>query len=182
MVADRGSRTDTTPGQGKIRPYRKRAACGGSRSSGHSSGWSSIREDQAQQGVQGMRLDFSEQHPIWKAGFFLQRAEECSADELAAFEAYLQAAIVFGRSAIQWTQRKHEDKSNPEWQKWWKSLLKDPSIKFFKDYRDDLLHERPRKLIRGSRCTVTIRRQRGRPSFTTLRTAKHRRRKLCVVT
>jgi len=93
-----------------------------------------------------MRLDFSEQHPIWKAGFFLQRAEECSADELAAFEAYLQAAIVFGRSAIQWTQRKHEDKSNPEWQKWWKSLLKDPSIKFFKDYRDDLLHERPPKV------------------------------------
>jgi len=90
-----------------------------------------------------MSLKFPNRHPISRARFFLQRAEECAVDERDAFEAYLDAAIVFGGSAIQWTQRKHEDKSNPEWKKWWGSLLKDQSIKFFKDYRDDVVHERP---------------------------------------
>jgi hypothetical protein len=91
-------------------------------------------------------VEFPNRHPIMRARFFLQRAEECTVNERDAFEAYLDAAIVFGRSAIQWTQSKYEDKSNQEWKVWWKSLLKDQSIKFFRDYRNDIIHERPPKV------------------------------------
>ncbi len=93
-----------------------------------------------------MSLKFPNRHPISRARFFLQRAKECAVDERDAFEAYLDAAIVFGRSAIQWTQRKHEDMSNPAWNKWWSSLLKDQSIMFFREHRGDIIHERAPKI------------------------------------
>ena len=93
-----------------------------------------------------MSLDFPSRHPIQRARFFLQRAERCSIGERDEFEAYLEAAIVFGRSAIQWTQRKFKDSNPPGWKEWWESLNDDPSIKFFIDYRNDIIHERPPKV------------------------------------
>ena len=84
-------------------------------------------------------LDLPDRHPLQRARFFLQKAEQCDASQLDAFEAYLDAAIVFGRSAMQWLQPKY--KGNSEWKKWFNSLKNDPSIKFFKDYRDVLLHK-----------------------------------------
>jgi hypothetical protein len=93
-----------------------------------------------------MSLDFPNRHPIQRARFFLQRAEGCGIGECDEFEAYLEAAIVFGRSAIPWTQRKLEDSNPPGWKEWWESLKDDPSIKFFKYYRDDIVHERPPKV------------------------------------
>jgi hypothetical protein len=89
-------------------------------------------------------LDFLKRHPIWRAHFFLQRAEECTANERDAFEAYLEAAIVFGRSAIQWLQPKY--KGNDKFKKWFDGLAGDPSIEFFREYRGDIIHERPPKV------------------------------------
>src|SRR5215213_7977017 len=88
-----------------------------------------------------MSFEPPKRHPIWRARFFLQRAEECGVDERDVFEAYLEAAIVFGRSAILWLIPKY--KSHPDWRAWFDSLKDNPSITFFKNYRDDILHERP---------------------------------------
>ena len=65
------------------------------------------------------------------------------------FEAYMEAAIVFGRVAIARFKKAAEKKarSDPELKaavkEWWDSLKGDPAIEFFKEERDFIVHERP---------------------------------------
>lgn len=90
-------------------------------------------------------LNFPPRHAVSRARFFLERAEECKIDEREAFEAYLEAAIIFGRTALH--RLKIQYGKDPNWDKaWWDSLLNDPSVVFFRDERDFILKEGPPKL------------------------------------
>ncbi len=89
-------------------------------------------------------LDFPDRHAISRARFFLESAEECGVDEREAFEAHLEAAIVFGRSALH--RLKHQYSKHSDWdEEWWNSLLTDPSVDFFIKERNVILKEGPPK-------------------------------------
>lgn len=88
-----------------------------------------------------MSSNFPQRHAISRARFFLRRAEECSVDKRDEFEAYLEAAIVFGRTAIHRLQTEY--KKHPGWKQWFESLRSDPSVNFFREQRDFILKEGP---------------------------------------
>jgi len=90
------------------------------------------------------RVSPHSRHAIERAKFFLAKAKECPADNRVDFEAYLEASIVFGRSAIQRVQAIY--KKEPVFKKWWKSLENDKSVVFFKEERGRILHEAPSKI------------------------------------
>jgi hypothetical protein len=71
-------------------------------------------------------------------------AVECRANEREDFEAFLEASIVFSRSALQRMNKAHS--SHPRWKAWWNSLRENPSVVFFWSERDWILHEAPPKL------------------------------------
>jgi hypothetical protein len=87
---------------------------------------------------------------------FLEQARSCRySDDVAgqeAFEAYMEAAIIFGRIAIQRLRKSADRKArnNPslkaEVKAWWGSLEEDPSIKFFRSERNFIVHEGPLKV------------------------------------
>jgi hypothetical protein len=94
---------------------------------------------------------------ITRARFFVQQARSCriSDDNIAsreAFEAYLEAAISFGRSAIQrlqaWADRrmKGDPSWKTKWKKWWGPLEQCPAIQFFRQERNRILHEAPPRI------------------------------------
>lgn len=93
---------------------------------------------------------------ISRARFFLDLARECPySDDLAgceAFEAYLEAAIVFGRVAIHRVHEaaKNKAQSNPNMKAgvkaWWDSLRGNSAIEFFRVERDFILKEGPPKV------------------------------------
>ncbi len=78
--------------------------------------------------------------PLLRAHFFLQKSKECPATARFEFEAYLEAAIVFARSAMHRIQTQYG--SHPEWADWWKSLETDPAVTFFREQRNCILKER----------------------------------------
>jgi hypothetical protein len=86
-------------------------------------------------------MHFPERHAISRAYFFLERAEECDASAREAFESYLEAAIIFGRTAIHRLKTKYEN--HPRWEAWFSSLLTDPAITFLRLHRDFILKEGP---------------------------------------
>src|SRR5688500_10116583 len=69
-----------------------------------------------------------------------------------AFEAYLEAAIIFSRAAIPRLRKSalERTKGKPslrdEWDKLWKILLNDPAIKFFRNERNLILKEAPPRM------------------------------------
>ncbi len=85
-----------------------------------------------------------------RSQLFLEMASECSADRRVDFEAFLEAAIIFGRAALHRFQTRH--KSHPEWPQWWDGLRENPSIEFFRTERDWLLKEASPKI--GQRAFV----------------------------
>jgi hypothetical protein len=68
------------------------------------------------------------------------------------FEAYMEAAIIFGRIAIQRLKKSADRKAhgNPgmkaEVKEWWASLEEGPAIKFFRGERNFIVHEGPPKV------------------------------------
>ncbi len=92
---------------------------------------------------------------ISRARFFLELARDCPyVEDLAgreAFEAYLEAAIVFGRAAIHRVHEAAEKKARGDpglhagVKTWWDSLLGNPAIEFFREERNFILHEGPPK-------------------------------------
>jgi len=87
---------------------------------------------------------FANRHAISRAVFFLALADRCTAPDRDAFEAFLEAAIVFGRTAIHRLLSQFE--AHPEWKGWFASLRGNPSVEFFRQHRDFILKEGPPKV------------------------------------
>jgi len=87
---------------------------------------------------------FPKRHAISRARFFLDLARGCLIEERDEFEAYLEASIIFARTALHRLKKKNEKKSN--WKSWWDGLLSNPAVIFFKDERNLILKEGPPKV------------------------------------
>jgi hypothetical protein len=79
-----------------------------------------------------------------RAQFFLDKAIACRADERVDFEAYLEASIVFARSALHRLKKRFE--SHPEFRNWWGSLLGDSAVTFTRVQRDWILKDASLKI------------------------------------
>ena len=88
--------------------------------------------------------NFPERHAISRAWFFLDLAKQCPIEKRNAFEAYLEASIIFARAAIHRLQSEHKQKSN--WKPWWDELRSNPAIRFFQEERNLILKGAPPKL------------------------------------
>jgi hypothetical protein len=55
------------------------------------------------------------------------------------FEAFLEASIVFARSAVHRFKSKHGKHAG--WKQWWDGLLNDPAVNFFRTERDWILKQ-----------------------------------------
>lgn len=83
-------------------------------------------------------------HAISRAQMFLALADKCSIQERDICEAFIEAAIVFGRTAIHRLQSRF--KGHPNWKPWFESLLAEPSVMFFRRQRDHILKDGPPKI------------------------------------
>lgn len=88
--------------------------------------------------------DFPGRHAISRAHFFLDLAKRCPAEKRDEFEAFLEASIIFGRTAFHRLQSEHQHHSN--WKPWWDGLLSDPDVEFFRNERNWILKEAPPKI------------------------------------
>jgi len=79
-----------------------------------------------------------------RAKYFLAKAKECPADSRVDFEAYLEASIIFARSAIHRVKARYEKEAG--FKNWWDSLEDDPSVKFFRNERNWILKKGSAKL------------------------------------
>lgn len=87
---------------------------------------------------------FPPRHAISRARFFLKQADGCGVDQRDGFEAYLEAAIIFGRTALHRVQSEHD--KHPKWKAWWNRLLTNDAVSFFRQERDWILKEGPPKV------------------------------------
>jgi hypothetical protein len=60
------------------------------------------------------------------------------------FEAFVEAAIIFGRAAVHRFKTKHE--RHPAWKAWWDSLINDPTMTFFREERNWIFKQGPPKI------------------------------------
>ena len=94
------------------------------------------------------RVSPHSRHAIERAKFFLAKAKECPAESREDFKAYLEASIIFGRSAIQRVQAAYKEDAvfKNKFKIWWDSLENDESVVFLKEERDMILHEAPPRI------------------------------------
>lgn len=92
---------------------------------------------------QGMS-ELPKRHALSRAEFFLTLAEQCTPEQSEDFEAYLEASIVFARTAIHRLQAKYH--RHPAWKKWFKSLQKNPAVEFFRGERNFIVKKGPPKM------------------------------------
>ena len=83
-------------------------------------------------------------HPISRAKFFVNLADQCPVAERDAHEAFMEAAIVYCRAAIHRLRTRY--KKSPDWGTWFNSLKGNPSIQFIRKERDWILKEAPPKV------------------------------------
>jgi hypothetical protein len=81
---------------------------------------------------------------ISRARFFVQKAELCNVQQREECEAYLETAIIFGRTILHRLQSKYS--KHPDWKRWWDGLLSNASVSFFRIERDWILKEGPPKV------------------------------------
>src|SRR5262249_8286098 len=79
-----------------------------------------------------------------RARYFLEKAGSTSAEQRMEFEAFLEPAIVFGRTTVHRFKTAHS--KHPAWKAWWDSLLTDSTVAFFRVERDWILTEGPMKI------------------------------------
>jgi hypothetical protein len=89
----------------------------------------------------------SPRNPLTRARFLLAQAEALPGTEQEAFDNYLQAAIVFGRSVYQYLQSLADATGvDPGYRKWFEAsrtgMTADPVLAFFREARDLLVHHR----------------------------------------
>jgi len=85
---------------------------------------------------------------IARAYYFLEKAENFTSTQIDDSEAHLEAAVIFGRTALHRLQTKYENR--PGWKAWWDSLLADASVDFFRRERNVILKEGPSKFGRNA--------------------------------
>src|SRR5262249_61645539 len=68
-------------------------------------------------------------------------ADECPMEQRDHCEAFMEAAIVFCRTAIHRVKAQYAD--HPDWIDWWKSLLSDPDLDFICRHRDSIVKKAP---------------------------------------
>jgi hypothetical protein len=90
------------------------------------------------------KLSADSRSALSRARLFLEKAQACSVDDRVDFEAYIEAAIIFARSALHRFKTKHEKDSG--FQGWWKSLRGNPAVEFFRAERDFVLKEAAPKI------------------------------------
>jgi hypothetical protein len=78
---------------------------------------------------------------ISRARFFLAQAKSMPPDHRNEFEAFLEAAVVFGRTAVHRFKTAYE--KHPKWKSWWDPLEQDPTMLFFRRQRNLILKEGP---------------------------------------
>lgn len=88
--------------------------------------------------------EFPTRHAISRSRFFFGLARDCSGEKRDEFEAFLEAAIVFARTAILRVERQY--KKHPDWKPWWDRLLSNTSLEFIREERNWILHEAPPKI------------------------------------
>src|SRR6266852_4421543 len=82
-------------------------------------------------------------HAISRARLFLDLADECTIEHRDRCEAFMEAAIIFCRTALQRVQKQYEDR--PGWKTWWDGLLNDPDVNFIRQHRNWIVKEAPEK-------------------------------------
>lgn len=81
---------------------------------------------------------------INRAKYFLGLARGVPATDRERYEAYIEASIVFARSAL---HRLHTQfRAHPQFKVLWDSLLNDEAVNFFRLHRDRILKEAPPSL------------------------------------
>lgn len=81
---------------------------------------------------------------ISRAKQFIGMARQCRIDERDEYEAFLEAAVVFGRTALHRLQPLY--KKHSCWKQWCDGLLGDESVEFFRAKRNFLLKEGPTRV------------------------------------
>lgn len=102
----------------------------------------------------------SPRNPLTRARFFLAQAEAVPGTDRDAFENYVQAAIVFGRSVYQYMGSLDGTAGvDPDYRKWFSAkktaMTADPVLEHFRKSRDLLVHERHVPVARRVVRTVT---------------------------
>jgi hypothetical protein len=87
---------------------------------------------------------FDSRSALSRARFFLAKANAVLPDQRMEFEAFLEASIIFGRTAVHRFQTRHS--KHPEWNEWWDSLDADPTMLFFRNERNFILKHGPLKI------------------------------------
>jgi hypothetical protein len=91
-----------------------------------------------------MKVTAESRLPLSRARFFLELARTCRSDQRVEFEAFLEASIIFARSAVHRFKTAHE--LHPKWKELWDSWAKNASVEFFRKERDQILKEAPPKI------------------------------------
>jgi hypothetical protein len=81
---------------------------------------------------------------VSRARQFIELARNCSIDQRDQHEMFIEAAIIFGRTAIH--RLKPLFKTESDWKAFLRGLSHDPSIEFFRVERDYVLKEGPTKV------------------------------------
>jgi hypothetical protein len=89
-------------------------------------------------------MTHSSRSGIARATQFLELAQLCPPDARVDFEAFLEASIVFARSAIHRFQTQYEGHQN--WKAWWDSLRGNAAVEFFRTERNWILKEASPKI------------------------------------
>jgi hypothetical protein len=93
--------------------------------------------------VEQQRVTPQSREGISRAKLFVKKAKACPASARVDFEAYLEAAIIFGRTEIHRLQSKFgkPPRKHPNWSAWWDSVLNNSAVKFLRTERDHILKE-----------------------------------------
>jgi hypothetical protein len=78
---------------------------------------------------------------ISRARLFLDLADECTMEQRDRCEAFMEAAIIFCRTALQRARTQY--KRRPSWNDWWDRLRTDPNLAFTRQRRNWIVKEAP---------------------------------------
>jgi hypothetical protein len=101
------------------------------------------RENSERPLTQGRHTTMSEiqRDALSRARLFIALARKCHAAERNEHEAFLEAAIIYGRTALLRLETAYENRVG--WTNWWAPLLRNQSVRFLRNERNTIIHECP---------------------------------------